>query len=532
MFRFLLLALLAAEVWAATDVLVSNYAFSAVHGSSKGELWVFSRGDTGGGFADLKLSLGSSGVTVSSSESSILENDVDYTAVHDGILSDVQAERLRTPMIEAGKLGVVVPMFGEDSTGSYRKPAGIISMRGTSAGGLTYITFDSPGFAYKDTVPQNMDAMASGFAYDSTANVLWVARGTDGLLKYDVSGGLGAAKAGIYALNSGTGKLDSLSSGASISFSTYPAVFGVARDPETGCLLLATADGLWEESSEGAMKFAKNSKVGSARVTGVWVGGSPKQVIAETSSWSKSTLTNKLWRSYDGGSMAEVVFRDTTGDTVSNAYDRADYSVNSVAFVGKVAFPCVRVVSGSETGLLKLDSVGAVPWENDNQWLYGFDAGVVNRNSMILAAADFTMSDGSKGIAVTTYGNGISVSADSGATWTAVLNQASVGKNLSKIRMVPSVIVADGESLVAYNLSKDANITIEVFSYDMRKVRTIVKHAARSASAARSTDPSEDFWDGRDDRGRAVTMGVYYVRVKDNHGHVGWGKVMTLGGAK
>jgi hypothetical protein len=27
-------------------------------------------------------------------------------------------------------------------------------------------------------------------------------------------------------------------------------------------------------------------------------------------------------------------------------------------------------------------------------------------------------------------------------------------------------------------------------------------------------------------------MGIYYVRVKDNHGHVGWGKVMSLGGGR
>ena len=96
--------------------------------------------------------------------------------------------------------------------------------------------------------------------------------------------------------------------------------------------------------------------------------------------------------------------------------------------------------------------------------------------------------------------------------------------------MVPSVIAADGESLIAYNLSKESKVTIEIFSYDMRKVRTIVKDALRPASAGRSTNAAEDLWDGRDDMGRAVTMGIYYVRVKDNHGHVGWGKVMTLGG--
>ena len=81
-------------------------------------------------------------------------------------------------------------------------------------------------------------------------------------------------------------------------------------------------------------------------------------------------------------------------------------------------------------------------------------------------------------------------------------------------------------------MCKESKITIDVFSYDMRKVRTIVKDAHRDSDDSRSTNPKEDFWDGYDKAGRPCTMGVYYVRVKDNHGHVGWGKVMTLGGHK
>ena len=46
------------------------------------------------------------------------------------------------------------------------------------------------------------------------------------------------------------------------------------------------------------------------------------------------------------------------------------------------------------------------------------------------------------------------------------------------------------------------------------------------------TNAKEDFWDGMDDGGRPCTMGIYYVRVKDNHGHIGWGKVMSLGGGR
>ena len=86
--------------------------------------------------------------------------------------------------------------------------------------------------------------------------------------------------------------------------------------------------------------------------------------------------------------------------------------------------------------------------------------------------------------------------------------------------------------MVSYKVGKDSKITIEVFSYDMRRVRKIVSSAPRYGDAFRSTDPKEDFWDGMDDAGRPCTMGIYYVRVKDNHGHVGWGKVMTLGGGR
>ena len=157
---------------------------------------------------------------------------------------------------------------------------------------------------------------------------------------------------------------------------------------------------------------------------------------------------------------------------------------------------------------------------------------VTDRDVNITSMTAFPMSGKVTGLAVATYGNGISVSADTGKTWTPILNRAKLSDNLGSVRMVPSVIVAGSESLVSYKVSKDSKITIEVFSYDMKKVRKIVKAAPRSADASRSTNAKEDVWDGKDDYGRPCTMGVYYVRVKDNHGHVGWGKVMTLGGHK
>ena len=183
-----------------------------------------------------------------------------------------------------------------------------------------------------------------------------------------------------------------------------------------------------------------------------------------------------------------------------------------------------------------LDSAGIRAWDMDedgkSEWLYGYATGAIDRDFRITSICSFPLAKNVTGLALATYGNGISVSADTGKTWTPILNRAKLGNDLGSVRMVPSVITAGDQALVSYKVGKDSKITIDVFSYDMRKIRTIVKSAPRGADASRSTNPKEDFWDGKDKAGRPCTMGVYYVRVKDNHGHIGWGKVMTLGGHK
>jgi hypothetical protein len=233
-----------------------------------------------------------------------------------------------------------------------------------------------------------------------------------------------------------------------------------------------------------------------------------------------------------------VDFLDTAGKVQKkDIYDESDYTVGDVAFIGKTAYVLVRAVgSRNSSGYLKLDSLGAHAWEQDddgkNHWLYGYETGATDRKMIITSMCAFPLSKNRMGLAIATEGNGISVSADSGATWNVFLNRARLSNNLGSIRMVPSVILAPGEeSLVSYKVGKESKVTIEVFSYDMRKVRTIVKDAVRNADAVRSSNPKEDFWDGRDDHGKDCTMGVYYIRVKDNHGHIGWGKAMTLGGS-
>lgn len=511
-----------ASVFAAnTGLLVSNSTFS-VAPSENGSLLVFSQGASNGGFS--KIALKASGDKVHAQESSVVipfENDENRTAVHSKILNSVNAEYRRTPSSVAGNdFGAVWPAY-QDSAGEYSRPSGFVYVRGNNIG---FYNFPQLAINYTDTVFTSMDAAVMGFAYDSTTGTLWAARGSNGLFATVKNGS--QRENFNYVLNMSTLTLEPLKNGVGYSKNNNPLIYDVTLHPDTKCMLLATSKGLLQETSKGSKKFQFVEPLKNVKVTGVWSGGKPVQIFAETSVDNKGT--NKLWRSFNGGKPNEVAFRDTTGKISSDVYSRMQYSTSNVAFIGNRAFAAVRVVGGT-SGILKFDSVGAIPWSNENQWLYA-EGSVVDRNVEIMDVTRFELAPNVAGLAVATLGHGISVSADSGNTWTPVLNQSALGKNLSTVRMVPSVIGVDDEALVAYSVSKKSKITIEVFSYDMRKVRTIAKDVDRDASASRSTDSSVDFWDGRDDMGRNVTMGVYYVRVKDNHGHVGWGKVMTVGG--
>jgi len=517
---------------AATETLFSNWAFSVAPGGDYGSLWVFSRGDMNSGVTRLDLKVSASGqVQVSGTEQGPLSDSV--TAVHDGIFTDVNANHRRIPAENAGRLGLVYPMYGLDNNGNLLQPEGIISVRSTED--IFETPLELPSAA--EELDSAMTYAVSGLAYDSTRKTLWIARGMLGLTGYDISRGANDPKEFRLIFDRENKTLDTLKLNASKDLKKYTEVFDVALDPNTRDLWMATARGLWVLSADG--RLASASKVlDSMRVTGVWVGGEPLMVIAETQAQGKESMKGGLWRKYveKSGDFAKVPFIDVKGNSQKkDVYDNADYTVSNVAFVGKQALVAVRTVGGSVTGLLRVDSLGVRAYESDeeeSQWLFGFEMGVTDRDVMICDIAAFPLEKNTTGLAVATYGNGISVSADTGRTWTPILNRAKLSGNLGTVRMVPSVITAGSESLVSYKVSKDSKITIEVFSYDMKKVRKIVKSAPRFADASRSTNAKEDVWDGLDDYGNPCAMGVYYVRVKDNHGHVGWGKVMTLGGTR
>lgn len=530
----LLVGLVALPVGAA-ETLFSNYAMNVTGSGNNGELWVFSRSGTYSGVTLLNLNAGSSGIQVNGSKQGQASDSM--TAMQDGIYSGVLAEHRRISSGYAGKIGYVLPMYGLDDDGNHLLPAGFFSVRGTEEVQENPLDVDHSLLPEAVAEDSAMYYAVSGFAFDSTSGRLWLARGAAGLGFYEEL--KSGKKQGMFQLNLKTGALDTAKVNYKWDAKNNPRVLDVKLHPETGELWMATSKGLWKRSSEGKVSKISTSLDTSARVTGLWMGGNPLTIIAETSYMQKESMKGALWvLRKNAKDFAKVDFLDTAGkQQKKDVYDDGDYTVSGVAFIGKVAYVAVTS-GGSVSGFFRLDSTGVRAWETDddgkNNWLYGFETGATDRDAIITSICSFPLDTKTEGLALATYGNGISVSADSGKTWTTILNRAKLGGDLGTIRMVPSVITSgDGnQSLVSYKVSKDSKITIDVFSYDMRKIRTIVKDAPRSADKSRSTNPKEDFWDGKDKAGRPCTMGVYYVRVKDNHGHIGWGKVMTLGGHK
>ena len=64
-----------------------------------------------------------------------------------------------------------------------------------------------------------------------------------------------------------------------------------------------------------------------------------------------------------------------------------------------------------------------------------------------------------------------------------------------------------GEAHVAFQLPAAADVELEVHDVTGARVRTI-------ASGMRPAGPHQERWDGRDDAGRAMPSGVYFMRLR------------------
>ncbi|MBD3343583.1 MAG: hypothetical protein GF401_00815 [Chitinivibrionales bacterium] len=83
----------------------------------------------------------------------------------------------------------------------------------------------------------------------------------------------------------------------------------------------------------------------------------------------------------------------------------------------------------------------------------------------------------------------------------------------------------------AYNLSKNATVTIKIYDWNMDLVKTVIDGAPRikgaSRKSGRSTVKHEDNWDGRNMAGDHVAPGVYYYKISSSEGERAFGKIVV-----
>ncbi len=134
--------------------------------------------------------------------------------------------------------------------------------------------------------------------------------------------------------------------------------------------------------------------------------------------------------------------------------------------------------------------------------------------------------------------NGLGRSADDGQTWQIVRTPVTpltldTGHALGNPAMVDSVQTyaapnpfspAKGESgRIHYSLSQGSRVTVRIYDFASRPVRTLVRDAWREGGQVHGEN-----WDGYDDDGDRVANGVYFFRVELDSGRQAFGKVVVL----
>lgn len=536
---FLLFSSLVAE-----DGLISNFSFSVIPSLDSNDLWVVCRGSKNNGISLMEL--------VDSDRPSVEQFtsfEMEETAVNNNFIADLTGENRRVNSIQL-KTQLVLAAFDTSAVET------------NTSNGLLVVAPNISDYLHLNLDLGEKEAetrAVTSFALVDDGATLLMSYGDAGLAKIKLDNG--KIKPGLdvsfYRFNTDSESLDSISvcilddsdmcsysiildNETSDAAKKYNAILSLKTDFD-GQLLMGTTSGLWRVNSDLSVVNKLGEDLSQdARISGIWLSDSNVYVESSERIKEKNLTKSALYFSSDNAnSFSKVYAMDDEGKKRMDLYDSLDVSLSGVAFVGDYAFAAINKIEGTLNGLLYLKGDSLLvnkKSENDikySEFAFGLEDGLSELDVRATDVQAFAPSgsNGAKWLAASTFGGGVSLSIDSGSTWNSIMNRSPVKGDLDQIRTIPSYLrFSNEESRIAYRLSKDAKVTIEVYSYDMYLVKTIVKNAYRSADPIRSSSATEDVWDGRDDNGSYVAVGLYYILVKDNKGHKGWGKIMWLGG--
>ncbi len=118
-----------------------------------------------------------------------------------------------------------------------------------------------------------------------------------------------------------------------------------------------------------------------------------------------------------------------------------------------------------------------------------------------------------------------------------VHSERKIQAGLKETYAYPGILTGDytqqTRTIFAYSLSKASKVTIAVYDWNMGLVKNIVTNEDRRAGKddplgnGRSTDRLRDSWDGTNNAGKRVAVGVYYFRITATSGERSFGKIVV-----
>jgi len=220
---------------------------------------------------------------------------------------------------------------------------------------------------------------------------------------------------------------------------------------------------------------------------------------------------------------------------LSHSEDNGDtWSFAGPTFAWDFAFAADSVWASTNDGVF-LSADGGQVWES--VLIEDTDRREVLLGTAI-GAETVPMDDGSQVLWVGAS-NGLGRSDDGGQSWTIlsfpvktstmdtheIVGLAGLVEPNSTTYAAPNPFspARDERARLVYSLARSAQVTIDIYDFASRHVRTLILGATREGPGNHG-----DNWDGRDDDGAIVANGVYFFRVETSAGNQAFGKVVVL----
>ncbi len=215
--------------------------------------------------------------------------------------------------------------------------------------------------------------------------------------------------------------------------------------------------------------------------------------------------------------------------------DGATWTSSGPTFAWDFAFAADSVWAGTEEGLLLSPDHGESWVELPVQDIQNQDL----LRAPFIGVERFSLPDGRFALWAGAD-NGLGRSLDGGRTWSilsfpvrvrAIDSGRMIGEGGlvdtrgAKTYAAPSPFAPSrGQSCrVVYSLAETDEVSVDIYDFSSRKVRTLVDGESRDGGRHHS-----EFWDGLDDGGGQVANGVYFFRVETASGSRAFGNVVVL----